>query len=180
MNTEVTPIPEVDSRLSNINRFYETQHEGTITTMIQNASIYCILSDTAVKTYSWWSTGTYAFDNMQEYWWFTVSSGQVDIPKDGIYYVGCMINRYQENIQMVQIELNHTNQKSSCTLHTENNNYGYSTLWFGNIIRLSKGEKIYITYSIQWPYSWSSYANTIGDYTQNKLMIFEMPTLSIN
>lgn len=176
MNTETTPIPEADSRLSNINRFYETQHEWTTSSMRQKTAIYCILNDTAVKTYTWWSTGTYVFDNMTESWWFTLVSNQVNIPQDWRFYVGTMTNWYQYNLWQILIELKPTWQKSACSLLNNIRSYWYPTLWMSNILKLAKNDKIYITYDIQGLWS----ANTVWDYTQNRLMIFEMPFLSIN
>lgn len=177
MDIKVTEIPPQEDRLSSMVRFFETQYEDKKSTRKENRSLYCILKDTTTKTFTLSSTWIYVFDNMVEYWWFTLVSNEVNIPKDWIYYIGAMINTYQIHVPEIKIECKWLS--SSSVLSSANDNYWFSTLWFGNIFQLAKNEKISITYTIS-AWSWFSPNQAYTVWDSNKLFIFELPNLAIS
>lgn len=179
MDIQITEIPAQVDRLSSTVRFFETQYKSEKQTRQENRAVNCILSDTAITNFTLWTTGLYEFDTFVEYGWFTVSGWEVTIPKDWVYYIGYMINIYQIHVWDVEFKL--LDLKSNSQVSWSGGNYWYATLWSSAMVSLTKGQKISITYTI-WSSTWYSPAEvyTVWDYTQNKLFIFEMPTLSIN
>lgn len=177
MNIKPIPIPEEDSRLSNMTRFFETVYKDKRSILKENTAWYFIANDTSNKTFTLPSTGIYQRDATQEKWGFIYSAWEVTIPKDWWYYIGYMINIYQIHVPSVVFTCKGIT--SSSEFPNERDNYWYATLWSSWMYQLTKDEKISITYNIS---AWSSYSpngvNTI--YNATKLMIFEMPTLSIN
>jgi hypothetical protein len=171
------------SRLASLTRYFETVKKQKKKKYINQKTNYCIIYDTVIKSPWLWTSGKYIFDVMEERWWFTYASWEVTIPRDWIYYVWFMVNRYINQIGYTEMTLDQTLQKSSVTFpvfSSIDNNSWPCTLWASNIIRLAKNEKISISYHIwnSWvPWAWAS---TIDDYSQNRLMIFELPTLSIS